>query len=70
MNPSQGTNWVPGLVVLAVAVASAIAYLLGSRKLKDEAPQPETLDDHDVRYQLLLGQIREHIANKHQFSET
>ncbi len=59
------TNWVPGLAVLGVGVVVALAYLLFNRRLKAEAPAPETLDDYEARYQSLLGQLRQHIANQH-----
>ncbi len=65
MNPQHATNWVPGLMVLGAGLAIAIAYLLGSNKLKSDAPKPETLDDLEARYQSLLGELRQHVANKH-----
>jgi hypothetical protein len=65
MNPQHATNWVPGLMVLGAGIAVALAYLFGSKGLKTDDPTPETLDDFDARYQSLLGQLREHVANKH-----
>lgn len=65
MNPAHATNWIPGLVVLGVAVLGALAFLFGSKRLKTEAPAPETLDDFEVRYQTILAQLKEHIANQH-----
>ncbi|MFO0597529.1 MAG: hypothetical protein U0228_19645 [Myxococcaceae bacterium] len=65
MNPASATNWTPGLVMLAVAIVGALAYLFGSKRLQSEAPAPETLDDLEARYQALLGELRTHIANKH-----
>lgn len=59
------TNWVPGLIVLAIGAVAALAYLFSSRKLKADAPAPETLDDFDARYRSLLEQLKEHLANKH-----
>lgn len=64
MNP-QATNWVPGLLVLGGGIAVALFYVLGSRRLKDEAPAPETSDDLDARYQSILAELRTHVANKH-----
>ena len=65
MNPQHVTNWVPGLMMLGVGLAAALAYLFGSKRLQSDAPKPETLDDLDARYQLLLGELRQHVANKH-----
>ncbi len=52
-------------MVLAAGAAVALAYLFGSKRLKSDEPKPETLDDLDARYQLLLGELRQHVANKH-----
>ena len=65
MNPQHATNWLPGLMVLAAGAAVALAYLFGSKRLKGDAPKPETLDDIEARYQLLIGELRQHVANKH-----
>ncbi len=66
MNPAHAaTNWLPGLMVLGAGLAIALAYLFGSKRLQGDAPKPETLDDLDARYQSLLGQLRQHVANKH-----
>ena len=66
MNPEHAaTNWLPGLMVLGTGLAIALAYLFGSKRLQSDAPRPETLDDLDARYQSLLGQLRQHVANKH-----
>ncbi len=65
MNPQHATNWLPGLMVLAAGAAVALAYVFGSKRLQSDEPKPETLDDLDARYQLLLGELRQHVANKH-----
>lgn len=65
MNPEHATNWLPGLMMLGVGIAVSLVYLLGSKRLQSDAPKPETLDDLDARYQLLLGELRQHVANKH-----
>lgn len=65
MNPAHVTNWIPGLIALAVAIVGAIVFLFSSRRLKTDAPAPETLDDFEARYQTILGELREHIANQH-----
>lgn len=59
------TNWLPGIIVFVVGAVAAIAFLLSNRKLKTDAPAPETLDDFDARYRSLLEQLKEHLANKH-----
>lgn len=65
MNSAHSTDWLPGIVVLCISMFGAIVYLLTSKRLKNDAPSPETTDDLDARYQALLAQLREHIANKH-----
>jgi tetratricopeptide (TPR) repeat protein len=66
MNPElHTTNWLPGLMVLGAGLAIALAYVLGSKRLQSDAPKPETLDDLEARYQLLIGELRQHTANKH-----
>ncbi|HEY1088356.1 MAG TPA: hypothetical protein VGE37_11700 [Archangium sp.] len=65
MNSHQATNWLPGLVMLAAGVSIALVYLFGSKRLQADAPKPETLDDLDARYALILEQLRTHVANKH-----
>jgi hypothetical protein len=52
-------------MVLGAGLAVALAYLFGSKRLQLDAPKPETLDDLDARYQSLLGELRQHVANKH-----
>lgn len=59
------TNWLPGVIVFVIGAIAAIAFLLSNRKLKTDAPAPETLDDFDARYQSLLEQLKELVANKH-----
>jgi tetratricopeptide (TPR) repeat protein len=68
MNPAHTTNWLPGLLVLGAGIAVALAYLLGNRRLRAEAPTAETADDLEARYQRLLGELKEHAANKHLLS--
>ncbi len=66
MNPQQHvTDWAPGVMAVGAGLAVAMVYLFGSQKLKKDAPKPETLDDIEARYQLLLGELRQHVANKH-----
>lgn len=59
------TNWLPGLMVLGAGAAGALAYLFGSKRLQRDAPKPETAEDLDGRYQALLGELRQHQANRH-----
>lgn len=66
MNPEHAaTNWLPGLMVLLAGAAVALAYLFGSKRLRVDAPKPETLDDLDARYHSLIEDLRTHVANKH-----
>lgn len=64
MNPEHATNWLPGLMVLGAGAAVALAYLFGSKRLRTDEPRPETLDDIEARYQSLIGELRQHVANK------
>ncbi len=59
------TNWLPGLLVLGAGGLAALLWLTLSRKLKGDAPAPQTLDDYDARYQSLLAQLKEHLAGQH-----
>jgi cytochrome c-type biogenesis protein CcmH/NrfG len=63
---TQSTNWLPGLIMLAVGLAAAALYLLTRRK---EAPPPEprdgVLEDLERRYQSLIDQLKELAAEKH-----
>ncbi len=59
------TNWTPGLVVLGFGIAGAAVYLLTSRRLKNDAPTGGTADDLQAKYDSLLIELKEHIANKH-----
>ncbi len=68
----QPTNWLPGLIVLAVTFVSALGFLfLNRRKV---APPPEVregdgvLDDLEQRAQLLIGQLKELETEKHHLS--
>ncbi len=65
MNSEHLTDWLPGILALAASTTIAVVYLFGSRRLKSEVAKPESLDDFDARYQLLLAQLKEHLANKH-----
>lgn len=60
------TNWLPGLLVLATGAVAALVYLLSSKH--SAAPTSSTadpVDDLDAKYQRLLGELKEHLANKH-----
>lgn len=65
MNPQHATNWTPGLLMLAIGIVGALIYLFTSKRLQKDAPAPETLDDLEARYRLLIGELRQHVANKH-----
>ena len=66
MNPHV-TNWTPGILVLAAALAAAVLYLLNAKKEASKAKvAPEDLDE---RYNTLLAALKEHGANKHLMPE-
>lgn len=58
-----------GLLVLGLATAAAlvavIVYFLGSKRAQTGETRPEATEDLEARYQSALGQLREHVANKH-----
>ena len=70
MNPT-GTNWLPGILVLATGVVAALVYLFTSKRapaaVKPEAEQAPAspVDELNARYQRLLAELKEHRANKH-----
>ncbi len=66
MNPPT-TNWIPGLVVLAVGFVAAALFLLLNRSKGTPAQQPRdgALEDLDRRYQSLIEQLKELAAEKH-----
>jgi tetratricopeptide (TPR) repeat protein len=63
MNP---TNWVPGLIVLAVGVAMALLFLLAGRKRPAGPARDPKLADLDQRVQILLDQLRELDVERHE----
>ncbi|HYO57593.1 tetratricopeptide repeat protein [Archangium sp.] len=65
MNPPT-TNWLPGLVVLAVGFIAAALFLLTQRR-KGGAPEPRdgALEDLERRYQSLIEQLKELAADRH-----
>jgi hypothetical protein len=66
MEPAHATNWVPGIIVLAVGLFSAILFVLNQRK---SAPPPKNTDDLDERYRSLIAQLKDHAAAKHLLPE-
>jgi hypothetical protein len=65
MSPEHATNWLPGLLMLAAGAVVALAYLFGSKRLKEEPPNTGSVDDLNVRYQAKLAQLKDHLASKH-----
>jgi hypothetical protein len=65
MNPAEGgTNWVPGLMMLAAGAVAALAFVFGSKKLKVEPPATGSVDDLNARYQSKLAQLKDHRLQK------
>lgn len=71
---TQSTNWVPGIIALAISLVCGIAYLLLQRGKNRAAPAPEAqqrdgvLDDLERRAQSLIEQLKELVADKHNLS--
>ncbi|MCP3143341.1 tetratricopeptide repeat protein [Pyxidicoccus xibeiensis] len=64
----QPTNWLPGIIVLAVAFVAAAAWLLFMRRkgaLTTPEPRDGVLDDLSQRTQSLIDQLRTLEADKH-----
>ncbi|MBL8919743.1 MAG: hypothetical protein JNJ54_12825 [Myxococcaceae bacterium] len=57
------TNWLPGLLVFAAGVVGSLAYLFVAKRGGPEAAAPS--DDLDARYQGVIAELKEHVANKH-----
>lgn len=58
------TNWLPGIIVLAVAAVGALIYLFTARR-PPEGASTGANDDLTTRYNVILEQLRTHLANKH-----
>ena len=70
MNPPT-TNWIPGLIVLAVGFVAAALFLLINRSKGTPAQQPRdgAVEDLERRYQSLIEQLKELAAEKHTLPE-
>lgn len=68
---TQQTNWIPGLIALAISLICGVAYLLIQRSKGGGAPaSPEpqrdgVRDDLERRAQSLIEQLKELVADKH-----
>jgi hypothetical protein len=62
MEPHHVTNWVPGIIVLAVGLGAAILFVLSQRR---SASPTRNTDDLDERYNRLIAQLKDHAAAKH-----
>lgn len=67
MNPQTSTHWLPGIVVLAVGLIAAALFLLAHRRQGTSArpPRDGALEDWERRYQSLIEQLKELVAEKH-----
>lgn len=57
------TNWLPGILVTAAGVVGSLAFLFLARRGGPEKDAPP--DDLNARYQTVIGELKEHKANKH-----
>lgn len=57
------TNWLPGILVTAAGVVGSLTYLALSKK--NAASGSGVPDDLEARYQTVIGELKEHVANKH-----
>ncbi len=58
------TNWLPGILVTAAGVVGSLAYLFFAKKAGTTKPAAPP-DDLQARYQGVLAELKEHVANKH-----
>jgi hypothetical protein len=58
------TNWLPGILVLVAGFIGSVLYLLMSKRAGAD-PAEGAKDDVDARYQSVIGELKEHTANKH-----
>lgn len=70
---TQQTNWLPGIIALAISLLCGIGYLLLQRRKggAPSAPEPQrdgVQDDLDRRAQSLIEQLKELVADKHNLS--
>jgi tetratricopeptide (TPR) repeat protein len=70
---TQQTNWLPGIIALAISLICGAAYLLLQRSKggTPAAPEPQrdgVKDDLDRRAQSLIEQLKELVADKHNLS--
>ncbi|MER2564966.1 MAG: hypothetical protein ABTQ32_29850, partial [Myxococcaceae bacterium] len=58
------TNWLPGILVTAAGVVGSLAFLFLAKRggPEKDAAAP---DDLNARYQTVIGELKEHTANKH-----
>jgi hypothetical protein len=63
------TNWVPGLVVLAIGVLAAVAYLLWVRKSASPSAASDQFADLNERAQRLVDQLKELQADRHHLDD-
>jgi hypothetical protein len=63
MNPASTTNWIPGLVMLAVGALAALAFVLTARK-KASPASTGPADDLNARYQFKLAQLKDLATQK------
>lgn len=59
------TNWVPGQIVLGAALLFAAIYVLVSMRRSAGPMSTGADDDLTAKYQSLVAELREHVANKH-----
>lgn len=70
---TQETNWIPGLIALAISLICGVAYLLiqrskGSAPATPEPQRDGVRDDLERRAQSLIEQLKELVADKHNLS--
>lgn len=57
------TNWLPGILVTVAGIAGSLAYLFVAKRAAPAKDAPP--DDLNARYQTVIGELKEHTANKH-----
>ncbi len=62
---APATNWMPGIIALGAALIAAVTFLLISLRKHAPVAPAASAEDLETRYQTLIGQLKEHGANRH-----
>jgi len=61
----ETVNWLPGELVVIAALLLGALFVVLSKRRQDRAVSSAAEDDLTAKYNGLLGELREHVANRH-----